>query len=238
MWGLLYNDPSLTPIKSHLKKGERVKVKFDPTNISLIHVYDRVSNRYLPVPAVAFDYADGLSLWQHKVIKREARLSVKDYVDLEELYLAKARIQQMVDQQFTSRSKSSSNVKVALWQNIHSRSGGHLEISDEARNGSPPVADDKPTRFIPHESANFTGSNNQNEAHNMTSGNAVEITNLASGERATHKKTNRKNGHDGDAASVDASLAPDVYSKSTLPDESQLDSAEFESNYALPRRKK
>jgi hypothetical protein len=135
MWGLYYNDPCLSPLKSRHKKGERVKIKYDPMDTSLIHVYDCESNRYLPVPAADQNYTRGLTLWQHKVIKREARLSAEDYVDIEQLSLAKDRIQKMVDKQFNAQSKSSSNVKAALWQNIDGKPGGRVEVSEPPPNG-------------------------------------------------------------------------------------------------------
>jgi putative transposase len=117
LFGLYYNDPCLSALGG-AKKGEKFKVKYDPTDISLVHVYDNRTNRYLPVPAVDQDYTNGLSLWQHRVIKREARESVKDYVDIVDLCLAKDRIQKMVDEGFNAHSKSSSNVKAALWESV------------------------------------------------------------------------------------------------------------------------
>jgi putative transposase len=108
LFGLYYNDPCLSALRGG-KKGEKFKVKYDPTDISLLHVYDSRSNRYLPVPAVDQDYTKGLTLWQHRVIKREARANVKDYVDIVDLCLAKDRIQKMVDEGFNAQSKSSSN---------------------------------------------------------------------------------------------------------------------------------
>jgi putative transposase len=127
LFGLYYNDPRLSALRGG-KKGEKFKVKYDPTNISLIHVYDNKNNRYLPVPAVDQDYTSGLSLWQHKVIKREARANVKDYVDIVDLCLAKDRIQKMVNEGFNAKSKSSSNVKAALWETI-GKAQGRLETS-------------------------------------------------------------------------------------------------------------
>ena len=53
--------------------------------ISVIHVYDDRTNSYVPIPAVDQEYTKGLSLWQHKIIKREARTMVKEYVDISSL---------------------------------------------------------------------------------------------------------------------------------------------------------
>jgi len=128
LFGLYYNDSCLSSLRGSKKKGEKFKVKYDPTDISLIHVYDNKNNRYLPVPAVDQDYTNGLTLWQHKVIKREARANVEDYVDIVDLCLAKDRIQKMVDEGFNTHSKSSSNVKTALWETL-GKPQGRLETS-------------------------------------------------------------------------------------------------------------
>lgn len=131
IFGLYYNDPCLSSLRGSKKKGEKFKVKYDPTDISSIHLYDSRSNRYLLVPAVDQDYTNGLSLWQHKVIKREARANVKDYVNIVDLCLAKDRIQKMVDEEFNAHSKSSSNVKAALWE-TSGKAQGRVETSIEA----------------------------------------------------------------------------------------------------------
>lgn len=96
LFGLLYNDACLVKVRSELKKGEKAKVKIDETNLGIVHVYDRARGRYLPVPAVAREYAEGLSMWQHNVIRRYARQRVDEHVDIVALCLAKERIRNMV----------------------------------------------------------------------------------------------------------------------------------------------
>lgn len=234
MWGLLYNDPALSPIKSHTKKGERVKVKYDPSNIGVIHVYDRVFNRYVIVPAVAQDYANGLSLWQHKVIKREAQLAVKDYVDADALCLAKARIQKIVDEQFTAQSKSSSNVKAALWTGMARKATGRLEVSEEAEGIS--SIDDQPTRFVlkPVESVSSTqmGDQTLNEAAGLAfQESGVEIVPQAGKQESrprSHKTPKKDVAQSVDLPSRKEDAAED------FPTEDEIDATEFESNYYLP----
>jgi putative transposase len=148
LFGLYYNDPCLTALRGG-KKGDKFKVKYDPTDISLVHVYDKKSNRYLPVPAVDQDYTKGLSLWQHRVIKREARANVKDYVDIVDLCLAKDRIQKMVDEGFNAQSKSNSNVKAALWESV-GKVQGRVETScPEEAESEPSTASTREARLLP-----------------------------------------------------------------------------------------
>ena len=230
MWGLYYNDPCLSPIKSRTKKGEKVKVKYDPMNISLIHVYDQTSNQYLPVPAAAQEYAGGLSLWQHKVIKREARLAVEDYVDQEELDFAKERIQKIVDEQFTSRSKSASNVKAALW-NMLGKSAGRLEVSEPGN--------DVPQDGNQRERARFVPDASRTEQSNAPTASELGIIELHSETRADSLPIQRSDKNEpGDAnfgATGSVGLATEDIS--ALAPETEVDSSEFETAYDLPRRK-
>lgn len=251
MWGLYYNDPCLSSLKSRHKKGERVKIKYDPMDISLLHVYDCESNRYLPVSAADQNYCRGLTLWQHKVIKREARLSAEDYVDSEQLSLAKDRIQKMVDKQFNAQSKSSSNVKAALWQNIDGKPGGRVEVSepppnelDQNRNDS-----DDFTRFQPEGDASLGGL--QPSAEEVLEIDGTQNASIADAtsrspvvEPAINKSSSQEERHHRhEASGSDRALRtpsdppPNEYPNLNLGDEDDLDSAEFDSSYDLPRRK-
>jgi putative transposase len=94
------------------------------------------------------DYTNGLSLWQHKVIKREARANVKDYVDIVDLCLAKDRIQKMVDEGFNAQSKSSSNVKAALWESV-GKVEGRIETSSREADNEHSTASTREARLVP-----------------------------------------------------------------------------------------
>ncbi len=232
MWGLYYNDACLSPLKSRAKKGERVKIKYDPMDISVIHVYDEISNIYLTVPAADQAYTQGLSLWQHKVIKREARLHVDDYVDMEQLCLAKARIQKMVDEQFTAHSKSSSNVKAALWQGTQGKPTGRLEISGDA--GATGAIDQ--TRFTPTLLSDPTSNK-----VDMNGRPAVQSTKRPAVKEPPSRKTSAAKTNTA-AASPDTNSACDESDRQRgafvdFPKETELDYSEFASDYNLPRRK-
>jgi putative transposase len=234
LWGLFYNDPCLSPIKSQTKKGEKVKVKYDPSNIGVIHVYDRVFNQYITVPAVAQEYADGLSLWQHKVIKREARLAVEDYVDLDELCLAKARIQKIVDEQFTSRSKSSSNVKAALWA-MPNQTAGRLESSEDSVESHP--SNNQTTSFVPQPVENRSNDENTEDANfevpvDVTGMEFVQKNGSQKPRSDGKRKTTGAEGERGVVSTDPASITQDLLED--FPTEDEIDATEFESNYYLP----
>lgn len=92
--GLSYNSEELASIRCGTNK--KVKIKFDPTDLSIIHVFDELKRAFIPVPALKQSYAQGLSLWQHNVIKAYVRKYIKDNVDSAALARAKEEIQEIV----------------------------------------------------------------------------------------------------------------------------------------------
>ena len=117
LFGLYYNDLILASVRSNLKKGQKVKIKYDPTDISLVYVYDQHNNRYLPVPAIDQEYTQGLTLWQHQVIIKYAQQNVDDYVDIVHLIAAKQRIKEMIRGASNKLQKSETNIKIGRWIN-------------------------------------------------------------------------------------------------------------------------
>jgi putative transposase len=130
IFGLFYNDERLAPIRSALKEGEKVEVKYDPTEISMIHVRDEHNGRYIPVPAVDQEYTKGLSLWQHEVIKRHASKTADEYVDIVDLCLAKASIKEEVRKATKALSRRGTNVRFGRW--LEDEKAGERRSSERA----------------------------------------------------------------------------------------------------------
>lgn len=68
IFGLRYNSDELANIRLH--KGNFVNVRYDPSNIGQLWVEVPGEARFITVPGPT-QYAWGLSLWQHRAIKRE-----------------------------------------------------------------------------------------------------------------------------------------------------------------------
>lgn len=129
MVGLYYNDDQLVPIRSGLKKGDKVKIKYDPTDLGMIYVLDARNGRYLPIPAVDQEYACGLSMWQHIIIKKRARRETDSYVDITHLREAKDHIKSRVKTYVDALSGNATSTKAARWLADDRRGGrGSLEI--------------------------------------------------------------------------------------------------------------
>ena len=79
---LFYNDDDLALVRRTLDPCKKVIVKRNPSDLSLIHVYDERHDKYLPVPAIDQDYTKGLTLYQHTVISRYVRTELKRKVNI------------------------------------------------------------------------------------------------------------------------------------------------------------
>ncbi len=97
LFTLLYNSSELGLIRRRLGEGEKVRIKYDPNNISIIYVWDDLNFRFLPVPALDQEYTHNLTVWQHHIIRSYARRCVQGHVDLTALCRAKDLIQQIVE---------------------------------------------------------------------------------------------------------------------------------------------
>ena len=64
----------------------------------------RLKETYIWVPAVDQAYATGLSLWQHRVIRRYAQCQLNARTDMVALAQAKAEIRALVDRDFNRKS--------------------------------------------------------------------------------------------------------------------------------------
>ncbi|HJQ24666.1 MAG TPA: DDE-type integrase/transposase/recombinase [Blastocatellia bacterium] len=117
--GLYYNSKALSLLRRRSTDGKlKVKIKLDPTNISVLHVYDQLKDEFFPLPAVNQEYTQNLTLWQHRVIKRYAQQQVNDFVDIADLCLAKERIQEIVSRDWKSAKKSATRQKMARWLSL------------------------------------------------------------------------------------------------------------------------
>ncbi|MFN7399358.1 MAG: transposase family protein [Sandaracinobacter sp.] len=109
--GLCYNDHSvvarlLDVLVPRTKKRRRpngsavasVKVKYNPANISEIHVFDEVSNEYLTMPCTDRSYTKGLSLWSHQRVIEFAKLQNLRFSSERERHEARRLLREKIDE--------------------------------------------------------------------------------------------------------------------------------------------
>jgi putative transposase len=99
---LFYNDEELAMVRRSLERHKKVIVKRNPSDLSLIHVYDEKHDKYLAVPAIDQDYTKSLTLYQHTVICRYVRERLKRNVDVFALARAKREVQEIVEREWNA----------------------------------------------------------------------------------------------------------------------------------------
>ncbi len=114
---LRYQDPALARLRSQLPDGTKVRIKYDPADLSSLYVLDPTTGKWIGVPAVDQEYTRGLSLWKHRVI-RSYVLRQKQEVDSYALAKAKQHIQEIVAQEFLRTRKSRGRKTAARFLNI------------------------------------------------------------------------------------------------------------------------
>ncbi|OKH42931.1 hypothetical protein NIES2101_31975 [Calothrix sp. HK-06] len=126
--GLYYRSPELTRLRyiyeqrdkrraTGTKEREKAKIKFDSTDLSLIYVFDPDNHNFVAIPAVSQNYTKGLSLWQHRVIKKVASQEAKQ-VDIVALAIAKQKIQDIVERDWQTLNRGRTKVSMARWLGI------------------------------------------------------------------------------------------------------------------------
>jgi putative transposase len=102
--GLKYNGPELGELRCRMGVGAKVELTFDPGDLGHLNVQDPQKRTYIVVPAANQAYAKGLSLWQHRVIRRYAQRQLNARTDLVALAQAKAEIRALVERDFNRKS--------------------------------------------------------------------------------------------------------------------------------------
>lgn len=110
---LFYNDDRLALLRSEAKANDKgnpeVDVKRYGRDLSKVGVHDGKRDRYLTVHAVDQEYTRGLTIWQHKIIRKYVRNQLKEDVNLVSLCRAKQEIQDVVEREWrrvkTSRAR-------------------------------------------------------------------------------------------------------------------------------------
>jgi putative transposase len=112
-----YQSEELKALRSVLPKGTEVTVKYDPEDISILYVYDEyIKKKWIKAYAIDQEYTRALSLWKHRIIRKNV-LRQKGEVDIEALAEAKARIQQIVEDEYMMTKKSRGRKRAARYLN-------------------------------------------------------------------------------------------------------------------------
>ena len=112
-----------------------VKLRYDPADLGGIRVLDPCTGHYLPVPAGERDreYAEGLSIWQHKQVMRFRRERMGGAQDREGRSRARREIAELVDAAWAD-GKSSTRTRQRLARHL---GVGRLAMAGDSTSTSP-----------------------------------------------------------------------------------------------------
>src|SRR5260370_1194030 len=139
-------------VRRTLDPCKKVIVKRNPSDLSLIHVYDEKHDKYLPVPAIDQDYTKGLTLYQHTVISRYVRTELKRKVNIVSLARAKQEVQEIVQREWTaSKSKNKTRKRLARYrgEGVQKREGIERPTANDETPRLRVIGSAKPSLLLP-----------------------------------------------------------------------------------------
>jgi putative transposase len=137
-----YNHNDLSSLRDQLKRGEKVKIKYHPGDISQVHIYNPFDQSYICAPAVNQEYAQGLSRWKHQLIRTFLKAE-RERVDQQGLAWAKRKMREIMAEA-KERKRGSTRKQEARWQ-TSGRSAQNIPASVPAPLPEKPVKTSPPT---------------------------------------------------------------------------------------------
>lgn len=129
---LTYRSRELADMAKQVAPSFPVNVKINPDNLGAIWVEHPKEKTWINVPATAQTYADGLTLFQHKLIRQHAKDELGKIRAPETLMRAQEQLQDMWDVSVRSGKKLKRNAKeLALLEGMRSSSPLGGRVADE-----------------------------------------------------------------------------------------------------------
>jgi putative transposase len=145
--GLKYNNEELGALRRRMKIGTKVELTFDPGDLGHINVLDPQNGAYVRVPVLNQAYAKGLSLWQHRVIRRYAQRQLNARTDILALAQAKAEIRALVERDFNRKSTHGRKRHARFLEDHSSRTVPSVSL-EAARSGNADACEMLPVPMI------------------------------------------------------------------------------------------
>lgn len=108
-----YNSPKLGVLRRRLGDKLDVEIRVDDGDLGHIHVIAPDKSTFIRVPCIDFDYANGLSLWQHKVIRRFNRERRKRRDNANEWRHAKVELGELIQNELQGKRKKTGASRTA-----------------------------------------------------------------------------------------------------------------------------
>ena len=113
--GLFYNSPELIELQRKEGKKLTVEIRVNESDIGSIYVLSPKTSKAYTVPALDREYASGISLWQHKVIKNYQRQHFDKDDGVDGWSQAKDEISREIDECF-KRKRTRTHKRIARYR--------------------------------------------------------------------------------------------------------------------------
>lgn len=145
--GLRYNSRALFPIRHRHGTRVKVMVRYSVEDLGQIHVIDPDSGKAIAVPAVEFEYANGLRLAQHQLIQQGLKENGQGETDHSGLAASKERLRNTIGEAFRSK-KLGKRKWAAQKAGIHSNTRSTL-VERRRQDDEPPTPPEPALQFTP-----------------------------------------------------------------------------------------
>ncbi len=121
IFGMRYNSPELALYRSGFEDDPYVEIRYDPQDIAVVWVVDTDKGISFAVPCTRQDYARGLSLHQHRVIRRRAtEAGGKGRLHMKQILLAKAELFELGREMLRGKKTRRTRARIAHFLGIGS----------------------------------------------------------------------------------------------------------------------
>ncbi len=103
--GLIYQNDRLKKLRKNLGATAEIEFRYDPRDMSRAYVLDPVERQLFVVPSAQPEYTQGLTLYQHRLIRKMARQRRKLNPSIPDLLQTREELRQLVAQTLLSRKK-------------------------------------------------------------------------------------------------------------------------------------
>lgn len=96
--GLIYSAPFLHALRNRYGHNADANFRFNPGNLKEIYLQDPTTKAYAPIPCTNPEYASGLSLYQHQLVRKIARENRIRNPSIPQLFLYREELRILTEQ--------------------------------------------------------------------------------------------------------------------------------------------
>jgi putative transposase len=103
--GLIYTNDRLTKLQRTIGADAEIEFRYDPRDLSQIYVFDAIAVQLFIVPSAQPEYTTGLTLYQHRLLRKMARMRGSKNPSTSQLMAEREALRLLVQQARWSKKK-------------------------------------------------------------------------------------------------------------------------------------